>query len=290
MQQTAQPQVRQVRNVLEPVPSVKLATAAWIPEDPVAVFILSHGHAEHSGRYTYLVNTMVGHGLAVYTLDHRGHGRSSGTRALVLRFDDFVDDLDRVVDRAREAFPGLPVVLFGHSMGGLIAVRYALAHPNKVSLLVTSGPALIVDDTTPPLAVAAIGKLARLMPTAPVPRDDADRLNTDPEIKRQFGRDHRTYHGPTRIRTAWEMMVAGEDARARLPQLTMPLLAMHGELDTLTMPRGTELLHANASSTDKTIRLWPGMKHEIFNEPDRAEVMRVLLDWLDTRLDKGAQR
>ena len=281
----AQPQVKQIRSVLEPAPRIKLATATWIPENPSAVFILCHGHAEHSGRYTYLVNTIVGHGLAVYTLDHRGHGRSSGTRALSLRFDDFVDDLDLVVDGARADFSELPVVLFGHSMGGLIAIRYALAHPGKISLLVTSGPALIIDENTPPPFVSALGKLSRLVPTAPVPHDDTDCLNTDPQIKRQFARDHRTYHGSTRIRTAWEMLVAGEDARARLSQLTMPLLAMHGEMDTLTMPRGTELLHANASSADKTIRLWPGMKHEIFNEPDRANVMRVLLDWLDARLD-----
>lgn len=280
----AQPQVKQVRSVLEPAPRVKLATAIWIPENPSAVFILCHGHAEHSGRYTYLVNTIVGHGLAVYTLDHRGHGRSSGTRALSLRFDDFVDDLDLVVDGARADFPELPVVLFGHSMGGLIAVRYALAHPGKISLLVTSGPALIIDENTPPPFVSALGKLARLVPSAPVPRDDADLLNTDPHIKHQFARDHRTYHGSTRIRTAWEMLVAGEDARARLSALKVPLLAMHGEIDTLTKPRGSELLHASASSADKAINLWPGMKHEIFNEPGRAEVMRVLLEWLDARL------
>ncbi len=280
----AQPQVKQVRSVLEPAPRIKLATAIWIPENPSAVFILCHGHAEHSGRYTYLVNTIVGHGLAVYTLDHRGHGRSSGTRALSLRFDDFVDDLDLVVDGARADFPELPVVLFGHSMGGLIAVRYALAHPGKISLLVTSGPALIIDENTPPPFVSALGKLARLVPSAPVPRDDADLLNTDPHIKRQFARDHRTYHGSTRIRTAWEMLVAGEDARARLSALKVPLLAMHGEIDTLTKPRGSELLHASVSSADKTIELWPGMKHEIFNEPGRAEVMRVLLEWLDARL------
>lgn len=282
----AQPQVKQVRSELEPAPRVKLATAIWIPENPSAVFILCHGHAEHSGRYTYLVNTIVGHGLAVYTLDHRGHGRSSGTRALSLRFDDFVDDLDLVVDGARADFPELPVMLFGHSMGGLIAVRYALAHPGKISLLVTSGPALIIDENTPPPFVSALGKLARWVPTAPVPRDNADLLNTDPRVKLQFNRDHRTYHGSTRIRTAWEMLVAGEDARARLAQLTMPLLAMHGEIDTLTKPRGSELLHASASSADKTIKLWPGMKHEIFNEPGRAEVMRVLLDWLDHRLER----
>jgi len=274
----AQPQVKQVRSELEPAPRVKLATAIWIPENSSAVFILCHGHAEHSGRYTYLVNTIVGHGLAVYTLDHRGHGRSSGTRALSLRFDDFVDDLDLVVDGARADFPELPVMLFGHSMGGLIAVRYALAHPGKISRLVTSGPALIIDESTLPLVVSALGKLARLAPTAPVLRDDADRLNADPQIKHQFNQDHRTYHGSTRIRTAWEMLVAGEDARARLSALTMPLLAMHGEIDTLTKLRGTELIHARASSADKTFKQWPGMKHEIFNEPGRAEVMRVLLD------------
>ncbi len=279
-----QRQVTQMRGILEPIPSVKIATASWIPANPVAIFVLCHGHAEHSGRYTYVVNTMVGHGLAVYTLDLRGHGRSSGTRALSMRFDDFVDDLDLVVGRARAEFPHLPVVLFGHSMGGLIAVRYALAHADTLSLLVTSGPALIIDEGTPPPVKTALGKLAPLVPTAPLPRNDEDLLNIDPRIKRQFGEDHRTYYGSTRIRTASEMLTAGEDARDRLAGITMPFLAMHGELDTLTKPRGTELLYANASSADKTIRIWPGMKHEIFNEPDRAQVMQLLLAWLDSRL------
>lgn len=276
--------VHQERETFSPVPGVVVATATWIPEIPKAIFVFSHGHAEHAGRYALLVTTMVSEGFAVATLDHRGHGRSSGTRALAMRFDDFVDDLGRVIMRAKERFPGLPLVLFGHSMGGLIAIRYAEAHPEYVDFLITSGPALIIDEETPPLVRRASEMIARVLPTAPVPRSEGNVLSTDESIRVGFDADHRTHHGGTRMRTAVEMIRAGEDARGRFDRISMPLLAMHGAADELTSPRGTELLYKGAVTADRTIVLWPGMRHEILNEPDRGAVMQFVVDWITPRL------
>lgn len=280
--------VRQERKTIEPVPGVLLATATWVPDAPKAILVFSHGHAEHAGRYSLLVTTMVQAGFVVATLDHRGHGRSSGTRALAMRFDDFVDDLGLVVAQARAAFPRLPLVLFGHSMGGLIAIRHAEAHPESIDFLITSGPALIIDEGTPPIARRAGEVLARLLPTAPVPRSEGDVLSTDETIGLGFAADHRTHHGTTRMRTAVEMIHAGEDARTRFDRITMPLLAMHGADDELTSPHGTELLYKGAATPDRTIVLWPGMRHEILNEPGRGEVMQFIMDWITPRLPTTA--
>lgn len=276
--------VRQDRETFSPGPGVIVATATWIPDDPKAIFVFSHGHAEHAGRYALLVTTMVAEGYVVATLDHRGHGRSSGVRALAMRFDDYVDDLAAVVRRTTAAFPGLPLVLFGHSMGGLIAIRYAEAYPETVDLLVTSGPALIIDEGTSPVVRKAGDVLARVLPAAPVPRSEGAVLSTDEAIGIGFDDDHRTHHGDTRMRTAVEMIRAGEDARRRFDRITMPLLAMHGADDALTSPRGTELLYKGAATADRTIVLWPGMRHEILNEPGRGEVMRFIMDWITPRL------
>lgn len=278
--------VRQVREELRPKPDVALAMAAWIPPGPKAVALVSHGHAEHLGRYGHLVTALVARGYAVYGQDHRGHGRSSGTRALAMRFDDFVDDLHHLLERSRRDHPGLPIVLIGHSMGGLIAVRFALNHGDELAALVTSGAALVIDDGVSATAKRIGGILSRILPAAPLPRGDSgeDKLTYDPEISRQFGLDDRTHHGPTRFRTAQQLLVAGEDARHHADQIRLPLLAMHGADDTLTYPRGTRILHERATSSDKTLKLWPGMKHEIFNEAGRGEVFASMLDWLDTRV------
>ena len=279
------PGVRQQRDTFSPTPGAIVATATWVPELPRAVFVFSHGHAEHAGRYALLVDTMVAEGCVVATLDHRGHGRSSGTRALAMRFDDYVDDLGMVVERTRAAFPGLPLVLFGHSMGGLIAIRYAETHPELIDLLITSGPALIIDEDTPAVVRKAGEMIARVAPTAPVPRSEGDVLSTDEAIGAGFDVDHRTHHGTTRMRTAVEMIRAGEVARARFDCLSMPILAMHGADDELTSPRGTELLHQGAAAQDRTIILWPGMRHELLNEPGRGEVMQAIVDWVTSRLE-----
>ena len=280
--------VRQERGTFSPGPGVIVATATWIPDAPKAILVFSHGHAEHAGRYALLVTTMVSEGFVVATLDHRGHGRSSGTRALAMRFDDYVDDLGTVVARTKAAFPGLPLVLFGHSMGGLIAIRYAEAHPETVDFLITSGPALIIDEGTSPVVRKAGEVIARVLPTAPVPRSEGEVLSTDAAIGIGFDADHRTHHGETRMRTAVEMIHAGEDARERFDRITMPLLAMHGADDELTSPRGTELLYKGAGAADRTIVLWPGMRHEILNEPGRAEVMRFIVDWITPRLAESS--
>lgn len=280
--------VRQDRETFSPEPGVIVATATWIPDDPKAIFVFSHGHAEHAGRYALLVTTMVAEGCVVATLDHRGHGRSSGVRALAMRFDDYVDDLAAVVRRTTAAFPGLPLVLFGHSMGGLIAIRYAEAYAEMVDLLVTSGPAIIIDEGTSPVVRKGGAVLARVLPTAPVPRSEGEVLSTDEAIGIGFDADHRTHHGETRMKTVVEMIRAGEEARRRFDRITMPLLAMHGADDELTSPRGTELLYAGAATADRTIVLWPGMRHEILNEPGRGEVMRCIVDWITPRLPSGA--
>jgi alpha-beta hydrolase superfamily lysophospholipase len=276
--------VAEVRGELRASDGTTLATAAWVPEAPKAVALLAHGHAEHIGRYGHVIDALVADGYGVYGQDHRGHGRSSGERALAMRFDDFVDDFRLIAGEARTAHPGLPVALIGHSMGGLIAARYALAHGDDLTALVTSGAAFIVDEGVPGWQKGLARLVARIAPKAPVPRDDADTLSYDPAVKAAFKADPLTYNGKTRMRTAMEMASAGADALQRAGLLHLPYLGMHGADDTLTSPRGTGEFYERAGSLDKTLKLWPHMKHEIFNEIDRDRVIAYMLGWLDERL------
>ncbi len=281
--------VHQWRADLDIAPGVQLAAAGWAPRSPKAVALLCHGHAEHLGRYGHVVSALTLAGYAVYGLDHRGHGRSSGTRALIADFDRIAGDFRVLAELAVERHPGLPVALIGHSMGGLIALRYALRYQHELAALVTSGPAVIIDDDYSSLEVVAGKALAAVAPVAPILRGGGDGcgLSTERWVCEQFGIDHRNWHGPTRAGTAAAMLRAAEDTRARFGEIRLPLLAMHGADDTTTFPRGTELLYAGATSADKTMILWDGMRHEPFSSPGRDEVIATMIRWLDSRIDRA---
>jgi acylglycerol lipase len=264
---------------------VTLSTAIWIPNRPKALALLAHGHAEHLGRYRHVIEALTNRGYVVAGQDHRGHGRSSGVRALSMRFDDYVDDYRLMAVEAQAANPGLPVVLIGHSMGGLVAARYALAYQEDLSALVLSGAAFVVDERTPAWQKPIARLVARVCPKAPLPGTNSpDLLSYDPAVKAAFRADPLNWNRPIPIRTAVEILDAGADARQRAGDLRIPLLAMHGADDLLSSPRGTVLFYEAASSTDKELRLWPHMKHEIFNEVEQASVIAYMLDWLDERL------
>jgi lysophospholipase len=257
-----------------------------MPETPPrSLALLAHGHAEHLGRYGHIIDALLANGFAVAGQDHRSHGRSDGEpRALVRRFDDLVDDFRIMALRVQAAHPQLPVMMVGHSMGGLLAARYALRYQAELSALVLSGPAFIIVGGTNPLLQQIVRLISLPFPTMPVPRTEGDDLSTDPAIETQFEADPLCYHGKTRMRTVSEIVRGGKDALRRAPTLTIPLLAMNGEADPIVSPVGTEEFVARAGSVDKTLRIWPGMKHEIFNDVDGDEVIRFTLNWLTTRV------
>lgn len=277
--------VTQWRDVIHMEAGVQLAVAGWIPDHPKAIALVSHGHAEHLGRYGHVITALVAEGFAVYGIDHRGHGRSTGTRALIEDIDRVARDLHVLSLFARDRHRGLPTVLIGHSMGGLIALRYTLLHQQVLAGLVTSGPALVIDHESSRMEVAGGKLLAAFAPGAPLARGSSSRcgLSTDPEICEQARIDHRNWNGPTCVGSAVAMLRAAEDTRQRLGEITLPLLAMHGADDHITHPRGTGLIDERVASVDKTVIFWEGMRHEVFNEVGRAEVLATLRSWLAER-------
>jgi alpha-beta hydrolase superfamily lysophospholipase len=253
-----------------------------------AVTLLVHGYGEHQGRYAGLVRVLTGRGLAVYALDHRGHGRSGGPRATVLRFDDFLDDLRLLERRARVAHPGAPVFVFGHSMGGLIALRFALRYQDELRGLALSAPALRFGESAPAVLRRLGAVVARLAPALPVPgpRPEAageSLLSRDPEVQRAFDADPLNYHGPVQARMGYQTLQAAQEARRRVESLRLPLLVMQGDADRYVVPAGAAELYERASSVDKTLKWWPGLRHELLNEPEGPQVRAFLLEWLESR-------
>lgn len=268
---------------------VRLIYSSHVPAGAVrAVVVLAHGYGEHRGRYAHVVAALAARGYAVYALDHRGHGGSGGPRAVVDRFDDFVEDLHVLAGRAKTAYRAAPLCLVGHSMGGLIALRYALRHQPELQGLIVSGAALRFGEDTPAIARRLSGLLARLAPNFPIvvsgPRGES-LLSRDPRVQERFAADPLCYTGPLRLWMAHQLLQAAGDARRRLEELTLPLLVMHGEEDRFVLPSGSSELFRRARSADKTLKLWPGCRHEVFNEPEQGEVIAYLLEWLDRRTE-----
>lgn len=262
-----------------------LQAVAVGPATPKAVVALAHGYGEHAGRYRHVIAALNRRDYAVFAVDHRGHGNWTGRRATIQRFDDFVDDFHVLVVRARAHHPSLPLFVVGHSMGGLIATRYALRHQRDLTGLVLSGPALIVGEGVPAWQTRLLLVLSRVLPELPVLSAPPGILSRDPEVERRVAEDPLCYHGKTRLGLARALYLAAADTRAHLAELTLSFLVMHGAAVRLTSPRGSELLHQQARSADKTLKLWPDDRHEIFNELDADAVIAFMGDWLDARVN-----
>jgi alpha-beta hydrolase superfamily lysophospholipase len=264
------------------VGGVEIFHQAWRPDDePRSVVLLAHGASEHSGRYAWTGERLAERGHAVHALDHRGHGRS-GSGAYVDRLDNAVADLHRLAGLASDGYPDTPVFLLGHSMGGAVALAYAFRHQAELDGLVLSAPLAKLEAASP--VTRAIGLvLSRLAPRTPVFAIDSGAVSRDPEVVRDYDADPLNHHGKLPARTVAELTEAVGRFEARLPELTLPILALHGTGDTLTPPEGSEMVCRLSSSDDKTHKTYEGLYHEILNEPERDEVLDDIASWIEAR-------
>ena len=254
---------------------------AWMPEgQPVAVVMICHGLGEHSGRYGNVVEALVPAGYAVHALDHQGHGRSSGPRAHIRRYGDFLVDFDAFRGHVATRHPGAPLFLLGHSMGGNIALGYALEHQDQLRGLILSGPALTVPDDVPRLLLRLSGVLGRLTPRLRATALDATKISRDPAVVAAYRSDPLVFTGKFTAGLGSALLSAMQSFPDRVAGLRLPLLILHGTADELADPSGSRMLEARAGSSDLTARYYPGLYHEVFNEPERDEVLADLRAWL----------
>jgi acylglycerol lipase len=259
----------------------------WSSDDgaSTARVVISHGYAEHGGRYRHVAERLTGAGLAVVVPDHRGHGRSEGRPVSVRRFDDYVEDLHQVLLDAATELGDAPTVLLGHSMGGLIAAAYALRHPDELRGLVLSAPAVLATGVSAP--AIAIGRLlARVAPEMGVVKLPLEKISRDPEVVAAYMADPRVHPRRLRARLGAEMVRAMGEVAGGLSRLTVPVLVMQGSADALVDPAAAAYVHDRVGSSDRTIRIYPGLYHEIFNEPERDRVLDDLVAWVLARLDQ----
>lgn len=265
---------------------VEIYWQKWSPAGAVnASVVVVHGLGEHGGRYAHVAQALTEVGCAVYAMDHRGHGKSGGQRAFVDRFANVVADIDQVVDMARREQPRTPVFLLGHSMGGALSLSYTLKHGDKLRGLILSGPAVALDGA-PPLMKPIAKALSVIAPGLGMFSVAPELVSRDTSVVTDYTNDPLVMHAKVPARTLGEIVNFVEILPAGLPLITLPLLVMHGRDDKLAGVAGSEMVVRAASSKDKTLQVYDGLYHEIFNElpANRAIVLKDLKDWICARV------
>jgi len=283
--------LRRIETRFEAAGGRSLFRRAWLPREPRAVLVVVHGFGEHSGRYEELARFFAHRGFAVHAYDHVGHGQSSGRRGHVDGFDWYHDDLERFLAFARAEHPGLPLVLLGHSMGGLVVASLAGMRSPDADLLVTSGAALAVGQGVSAFKLLLARLLRRVWPTLAIEAGlDVQGLSRDPEVIRRYQEDP-LVHGKASVAFGAAMNEAADHAFECAGRVRRPVLVLHGEDDPLCEAEGSRRFHEALPHDEvagSELRIYPGLRHEIFNEPEREEIYGEVLDWIETRL--GASR
>jgi len=258
---------------------------SWLPEsEPRAVLLMVHGLAEHSGRYRNVVDHFVPLGYAVYGIDHLGHGKSDGTRVYVERFDDYTNTLKVYFDMIHGWQPEKPIFLVGHSMGGLISAVYLLDHQAELTGAVLSGPAVKIPSNITPVILLMGKMLSALIPRFGLLRLDADGVSRDPGVVKAYVSDPLVHTGKTTARLAAEMLKVMQTISRQAAKITLPIMIVQGSADKLVDPAGAQMLFDAVSSADKEIRIYDGLYHEVFNEPEHDKVLRDIEIWLEAHL------
>ncbi|WP_330286341.1 alpha/beta hydrolase [Streptomyces sp. NBC_00576] len=241
-------------------------------QPPRYLALLAHGYAEHMGRYEELADVLVAHGAAVLGPHHQGHGRSAGERAVIVDFEDVVTDLHTVAALARSAHPDVPVVLIGHSTGGLIAARFAQRYRDELAALVLSAPVLGSWDL--PERLLELDEI----PDRPI---NPAALSRDPAVRAAYAADPLVWHGPMK-RPTLEAFVRTLETVAKSGDIgPLPLLWLHGDDDRLVPLAGSRVGVEELRGTDWTERIFPGARHDVFLETNKAAVFAELTAFVD---------
>ncbi|MFF8946846.1 alpha/beta hydrolase [Streptomyces sp. NPDC014864] len=250
----------------------RLTVREWPHPRPRYLALLVHGYGEHAGRYAEVAGVLVEHGAAVFAPDHQGHGTSAGERVLIEDFEDVVTDVGAVAERARAAHPGLPLVVIGHSMGGLIAARFAQRHGTGLAALVLSGP--VIGAWELPERLLALDEI----PDTPI---SPATLSRDPAVGAAYAADPLVWHGPMKRPTVEAFARTLETVAKGGDVGTLPVLWLHGTEDRLVPLAGSRVGVERLSGGHLTERTYPGARHEVFQETNRAEVLADLTAFLD---------
>lgn len=267
------------------VGGVPIVYDVWTPDTPPrGVVVLAHGFGEHARRYDHVARRFGEAGLVTYALDHRGHGRAGGRRVRLRDISEFTGDYRTLVATATAEHPGLPRIVLGHSMGGAIVFAYGSQHPGEYDLMVLSGPVVDAHAQVSKFT-ALLGKtIGSVLPDLPIEPIDPDSVSRDPEVVADYKSDPLVFRGKVPAGIGKALLAVGENMPQRARKITAPLLVVHGEDDRLVPAAGSRRLVEHIGSDDVELKIYPQLFHEVFNEPEREQVLDDVTGWIQARL------
>jgi alpha-beta hydrolase superfamily lysophospholipase len=261
-----------------------LFTQSWHPEAPSrGNLLVIAGLGDHSGRFGNLIEEMVPLGYSVFGWDHTGHGRSEGTPGHIRSFAELLDPAAAYLKKITEQEPHVPVYIFGHSMGGLLAVRLCQERQPDPAGVILSNPSFSIPEGISPLTVALGRVLSRVVPRWPLSRLDPEMLSRDPEVTADYREDPLVYTGSYSARMAMILLDEIDRAFQRAERFLPPLLTLIGAQDRISFPQDSRRFHEQAGARDKTLLTYPEDRHELINEPDHTAVLTDMAAWMDER-------
>lgn len=281
------------RGTVRTVDGLDLFWQCWLANDPTGVIVLIHGLADYSGRYSETAQYFTQQGWSVYACDLRGHGRSPDGhkpgRVHVDAFSDYAHDVAAILALAKQRKPGLPHIILGHSMGGLISLRYALDHPDELDGAVLSSPALGTHpDARPPAVLNLLVRvLVHIYPRMFFPSDlDTAAISRDPKVVSTYIDDPLVSE---KVSARWyvEITRAIADIQGRAAELKIPTLLMQSGADKLVDPQAAGRWAAQAPAEHLEYKVWDDLYHEMFNEPEKDQVRVRVRDWLSQKIPQS---
>jgi acylglycerol lipase len=265
---------------------LQIFVRSWRPASaPRGVVAIVHGVKSHSGYYFWAAEQLVARGFAVYALDLHGRGRSEGERFYLEKIDDYVGDVRALIALAKSREPGLPLYLLGHSAGGVISSIYTLEHQSELAGFICESFAFQVY--APDLALAVVKGLSHVLPHVHVLNLKTEDFSRDPKAVQAMLDDPLIKDEVQPTRTVAQLVLADERLEREFPQITLPVLILHGTADKVTKPAGSQLFYDTAGSQDKTLKLYDGHAHDLLNDLDRDKVMGDIVGWLEARLPRA---
>jgi acylglycerol lipase len=265
---------------------LKLYYQSWKPRSSArGALIVVHGLFEHCGRYRVLSERLARLGYAVYTSDLRGHGLTQGKRVWVKSFADYIDDLDMLASQVQTELPSTKIFILGHCMGSLIAIQYILRNPLVLSGLVVSAPLLKLPCSLTPSTLfkaRMFGNLPLLSSRIRVSLFNEGGISRSQRVVKDYLEDSLVFHQNVSARLGLAVLRQMRVLQVKLSEISLPMLAMHGVSDLISDVESSRILYCESSSTDKTIRLYDGVYHDIFNDPGHERVFADLEEWLAT--------
>lgn len=269
--------------------NIKIYAQAWWPDDkkfqtPKAIILLVHGLGEHSSRYEHVAEFFTHYGFAILAADRAGHGKSGGKRGHVAKYEHVFDDIVKLHSEATRKFPQVPVILYGHSMGGGIVIDYLLNKKHTGLKAVVATSPLLEPAFKPPAVLLFIGKIMRSIYPGFTQNNqlDVNQISKDKTVVAAYVNDPLN-HGKITSECALGMLESGNNSLQNVGKVSLPLLLIHGDKDGLTSHKATEQFAAKASG-DVTLKIWKDGFHELHNDPDKLEVLEYIYQWILQKL------